>query len=147
MTGQRGDILQVLAVYKQRLAEFEREMETLGVKVEVSASFGKWTSTVQEVENKTIKVARLLDKLETALLKANIPEEKWKILKELRGLLTPELSLCVKCVDFNRCHQIVVEAERRAFPIMREAFKKCGAKNYAMLNMVYECEHLKEAQK
>ena len=46
MTGER-DILQVLAVYQQRLAEFKREMEDLGIKVQVSASLGKWTSTVE----------------------------------------------------------------------------------------------------
>ena len=96
MSGQNRDILQVLAVYKQRLAEFKREMEALGVKVEVSASVGKWTSTVEEVENKTIKAGRLLDKLETAFLKANIPEEKWKVLKELRGLLAQTVK-CPNC--------------------------------------------------
>lgn len=44
------DILQVLAVVQQKFAEFKREMETIGVKVEVSASLGIYTSEVELVK-------------------------------------------------------------------------------------------------
>lgn len=51
MTDQSTDILQVLAIYNQRLAEFKRDMEALGVKVEVSASLGRYVSTVKAIED------------------------------------------------------------------------------------------------
>lgn len=44
LTNQSRDIL---AVYQQRLAVFKREMEALGIKVKVTASLGKWISTVE----------------------------------------------------------------------------------------------------
>ena len=51
MSGENRDILQVLAVYQQRLAEFKREMEEFGVKVEVTASLGHYISEVEYVED------------------------------------------------------------------------------------------------
>jgi len=41
------DILEVLKIYEQRAAEFKREMAALGVKVKITASFGKWYSKVE----------------------------------------------------------------------------------------------------
>lgn len=49
MTEER-DILQVMAVYQQKLSEFKKEMEVLGVKVKVSTSFGVYTSLVEGVD-------------------------------------------------------------------------------------------------
>ena len=42
------DILEVLACYRRRLVAFKREMEALGVRVEVSASLGRYTSEIVE---------------------------------------------------------------------------------------------------
>ena len=42
------DILEVLRIYRKRLREFKRQMKALGVKVKVTASFGIWTSVVEE---------------------------------------------------------------------------------------------------
>ncbi len=53
-------------------------------------------------------------------------------------------SLCPKCANFMRCHEIVLPAERKAFPILQEAFRKCGATSFAVLNMVYACENFGE---
>lgn len=47
---EERDVLQLLAVFQQKAAEFEREMEALGIKVEISASFGIWTSGVEKVD-------------------------------------------------------------------------------------------------
>jgi len=46
------DILKRIAIYEKRLAEFKREMEAIGVKVKVTASFGTWTSIVEEAEKR-----------------------------------------------------------------------------------------------
>jgi len=43
-----ADIVKRMEIYKKRLAEFEREMKAIGIKVKVTASFGKWTSIVEE---------------------------------------------------------------------------------------------------
>ena len=42
------DIEQVLRIYRQRVARFKHEMEELGIKVNVTASLKKCTSTVEE---------------------------------------------------------------------------------------------------
>ena len=39
----------ILKLYQERLAEFKRDCEALGIKeVKVSASLGKWMSTIEE---------------------------------------------------------------------------------------------------
>lgn len=48
--GEERDILQVLAVYQKKLAEFKKEMEALGIKVEVSTSLGRWEIEVEAVD-------------------------------------------------------------------------------------------------
>jgi len=42
------DITERMEIYRKRLEEFKRDMEKIGVKVKVTASFGVWTSTVVE---------------------------------------------------------------------------------------------------
>jgi len=64
---ENRDIIQVLAIYQQRLAKFKREMEDLGVKVEVSASLGVYTSKVEldeEPEEKEAEDYVMLEKEE-----------------------------------------------------------------------------------
>lgn len=46
---ERG-ILEVLEIYRKRVAEFKRDLKKIGItKVKVTASLGVWTSTVEEV--------------------------------------------------------------------------------------------------
>lgn len=40
------DIVEKMEIYLKRLEEFKRDMEKIGVKVKVSASFGIFTSEV-----------------------------------------------------------------------------------------------------
>ena len=42
------DVLEVLKEYRQRAEKFKRDMAKLGVKVKITASLGKWTSTVEK---------------------------------------------------------------------------------------------------
>ncbi|NVM57279.1 MAG: hypothetical protein HWN51_04080 [Desulfobacterales bacterium] len=42
------DVVERMKIYRERLEQFKREMAEIGVKVKVTASFGKWTSTVEK---------------------------------------------------------------------------------------------------
>jgi predicted nucleic-acid-binding Zn-ribbon protein len=55
-----------------------------------------------------------------------------------------EASLCAKCRNEPRCEPTIQKAEDEAFPIMHEAFRKCGAKAYVIRNVVLECDNFVE---
>jgi len=57
MTEPTADILEVLKEYKRRLRAFKRDMEKLGIRVKVTASFGPWTSVVEEVDDHAVSEA------------------------------------------------------------------------------------------
>ena len=113
MSGE--DILQVLAVYQQRLAEFKREMEALGIKVQVSASLGKWTSTVEAAGEEEPKIIERFtidgEDLRRRLMKEESNENA--IVKiEGHGYLG----------DFSRKYTITPEEEERSIKLIMRDF-------------------------
>jgi len=52
-------------------------------------------------------------------------------------------SICQDCVNFNFCHQIVVEAEHQ----LVKAFQACGADEFVFLNIIKKCSNFRKEAK